>query len=121
LSSTDTTTPVPPPGWYANPSGPGQRYWDGEKWTDSYSQTQPTQAPPVVNETTSSPGLVVAGYVFAVLIPIVGFALGIVVATRPDKRTSKHGVWIIVLSVVVVIVYVAIVAGSSGGSTSSGG
>jgi hypothetical protein len=24
---------VPPPGWYANPSGPGQRYWDGVTWT----------------------------------------------------------------------------------------
>lgn len=23
----------PPPGWYANPSGPGQRYWDGAGWT----------------------------------------------------------------------------------------
>lgn len=22
-----------PPGWYADPSGPGQRYWDGAKWT----------------------------------------------------------------------------------------
>lgn len=22
-----------PPGWYANPSGPGQRYWDGAGWT----------------------------------------------------------------------------------------
>ena len=24
---------VPPPGWYPNPSGPGQRYWDGVTWT----------------------------------------------------------------------------------------
>ncbi|WP_445161923.1 DUF2510 domain-containing protein [Mycobacterium sp. Dal123C01] len=23
----------PPPGWYPNPSGPGQRYWDGVTWT----------------------------------------------------------------------------------------
>jgi hypothetical protein len=22
-----------PAGWYANPSGPGQRYWDGAAWT----------------------------------------------------------------------------------------
>lgn len=32
------SSPVPPEGWYANPSGPGQRYWDGTTWTDSYSQ-----------------------------------------------------------------------------------
>ena len=24
---------VPPPGWYPNPSGPGQRYWDSVTWT----------------------------------------------------------------------------------------
>jgi hypothetical protein len=23
----------PPPGWYPNPGGPGQRYWDGATWT----------------------------------------------------------------------------------------
>lgn len=23
----------PPPGWYPNPGGPGQRYWDGVTWT----------------------------------------------------------------------------------------
>ncbi|MGZ4528207.1 MAG: DUF2510 domain-containing protein [Mycobacterium sp.] len=23
----------PPPGWYSDPSGPGQRYWDGAGWT----------------------------------------------------------------------------------------
>jgi hypothetical protein len=24
----------PPPGWYQNQSGPGERWWDGEGWTD---------------------------------------------------------------------------------------
>lgn len=24
---------VPPPGWYPDPHGPGQRYWDGGTWT----------------------------------------------------------------------------------------
>jgi hypothetical protein len=31
------------PGWYANPQGPGQRYWDGAKWTEQY-QPAPGQA-----------------------------------------------------------------------------
>jgi hypothetical protein len=22
------------PGWYPNPDGPGQRYWDGQQWID---------------------------------------------------------------------------------------
>lgn len=25
----------PPAGWYPNPSGPGNRYWDGTRWTES--------------------------------------------------------------------------------------
>jgi hypothetical protein len=24
----------PPPGWYADPQGQGQRYWDGSQWTE---------------------------------------------------------------------------------------
>lgn len=26
------------PGWYRDPKGPGERYWDGHGWTD---QTRP--------------------------------------------------------------------------------
>jgi Protein of unknown function (DUF2510) len=34
-----TETPQsPPPGWYANPEGAGQRYWDGANWTDQFSE-----------------------------------------------------------------------------------
>ena len=43
-----------PPGWYPNPEGPGQRLWDGEKWTDSYSQAPPQQ--PVPPQPTSNTG-----------------------------------------------------------------
>jgi hypothetical protein len=25
-----------PPGWYANPGGEGERWWDGERWIDRY-------------------------------------------------------------------------------------
>ncbi len=36
----------PPAAWYASPTGPGQRYWDGSKWTDSYARPEePTSAP----------------------------------------------------------------------------
>lgn len=29
-----TPTQAPPPGWYPNPEGPGQRYWDGAQWSE---------------------------------------------------------------------------------------
>lgn len=112
--------PTAPAGWYVNPSGVGQRYWDGEQWTDSYSGAGP---PPPATTTTSAPGeptanmgLVVAGYIFAVVIPLVGFILGVVAATRPQKQISKHGVWIIVVSVLVTVLYLAAVL-HAGGST----
>lgn len=28
---------APPAGWYPNPGGPGQRYWDGYEWTQHYA------------------------------------------------------------------------------------
>jgi uncharacterized membrane protein YoaK (UPF0700 family) len=65
-------------------------------------------------------GLVVAGYSLAVLVPVVGFVLGIVVATRPQKRISKHGVWIVVVAIVVTALYLVVVlhSGRNAESTS---
>ena len=34
----------PPAGWYADPAGSGQRYWDGANWTKHSRAGQP--APP---------------------------------------------------------------------------
>lgn len=31
------TAGLPPAGWYPNPSGPGQRYWDGVAWTGHFA------------------------------------------------------------------------------------
>jgi hypothetical protein len=114
--------PTAPAGWYVNPSGVGQRYWDGEQWTDSYSGAGPPPPEPepmaasAPGERTANMGLVIAGYIFAVLIPLVGFILGVVAATRPQKQISKHGVWIIVVSVIVTVLYLAAVL-HAGGST----
>ena len=35
--------PLPAPGWYQDPSGPGLRWWDGTRWTEHH---QPAVAPP---------------------------------------------------------------------------
>ena len=59
----------PPPGWYANPGGPGQRYWDGSRWTEQYSQ-----APAVPPAKTRRATLWIVGLVTAVLVGIVAVA-----------------------------------------------
>jgi hypothetical protein len=38
-------TQTPQAGWYPNPEGAGQRYWDGAAWTDQFSAPGPL-APP---------------------------------------------------------------------------
>ena len=30
----------PPAGWYPNPQGPGRRYWDGARWTETDQESQ---------------------------------------------------------------------------------
>jgi hypothetical protein len=145
---------TPEAGWYVNPSGPGRRYWDGERWTDHVDDSAPTQAqyaspsisapppppppqypgpgayqpgappppygympPQYAQPAQGASGLVVVGYITAVIIPIVGFILGIVAATRRyEPQTARHGVWVIVVSVVAFFVWLAILQ-SQGGST----
>jgi uncharacterized membrane protein YhaH (DUF805 family) len=98
-------------GWYDNTNDPGtQRYWDGENWTDNYVKKDAT---PVKGEGEMATGLVVVSYVLAALMPLIGFILGLVVVTRPVKATSKHGIWIIVLSIVAFIAWIAIIASST--------
>jgi hypothetical protein len=38
--------PDPPPGWYTDPDGPGQRWWDGQRWTDHVSDVEFVLHPP---------------------------------------------------------------------------
>ena len=37
---------TPPPGWYTDPDGPGQRWWDGERWTEHVSDVAFVLHPP---------------------------------------------------------------------------
>jgi ABC-type spermidine/putrescine transport system permease subunit II len=48
--------------------------------------------------------LVAAGYVLAVLMPPIGFAIGVVLVNNADKRAVKHGLWTIALAVVAAFV-----------------
>jgi hypothetical protein len=56
---------------------------------------------------------VVLAYILAVSIPPVGFIMGGAIAIRFAKRTSRHGVLIIAVSIAAAVVWAAIIAGGA--------
>lgn len=92
--------PTAPAGWYADPTMVGtQRYWDGSSWSDHVAPgiPQPVAAAAAVPAAADGPsdGVIVAGWITAVVLPIVGFIIGCVLLS---KRPG-HGVPIMVLAV----------------------
>lgn len=76
-------------GWYTDPEGSGHlRWWDGTQWTKQYSPAasagaSPRQADPANN------GLAMVGFITAILIPVVGFVIGLVLAGKSDRRGGQ--------------------------------
>jgi hypothetical protein len=69
---------------------------DGKAWTVDYASSNGATAKV---RSDRDYRLVVLGYITAVAMPLIGLILGIVVATRPSKASSRHGAWIIGLSI----------------------
>jgi len=90
----------PPAAWYADPENPqGMRYWDGTRWTEDRTDYRATPATARKND-----GLVAAGYIFSLLIPIVGVVLGAILLGRKDR----NGPWILGLSIFFIAAFVLI-------------
>jgi uncharacterized membrane protein len=87
---------------------------DGEDWTVGYASSNGARANV---PSDSAYRLIVLGYITAVAMPLVGLILGIVVATRSSRGNSKHGAWIIVISLIASIVWILVF--SSGVLTAS--
>ncbi len=84
---------------------------DGEHWTADYVSSNGAGAGSRAGvRNDSALRLVVLAYITAVALPLIGLILGIVVATRPSKAYSKHGTWIIVLSILALIAWIAVFA-----------
>ncbi len=70
MAGQGTQTPVVP-GWYSNPAGPGQRYWDGGSWTDSYSPP-PDAASPKKQKKPRTVLKVMLGMILGTFVLIIG-------------------------------------------------
>ncbi|MGA8745107.1 MAG: DUF2510 domain-containing protein [Solirubrobacterales bacterium] len=110
LTPPQTPTPTPQPqvavqaaaypGWYPDPlGGAGQRYWDGQRWLDN--------TPPKGTDSKND-GLVTAGWITAILFPLIGLIVGIVVSGRNDKRGTSIIIAAVVAFVVWIFIWVAI-------------
>jgi Protein of unknown function (DUF2510) len=106
-----TATPAPGPGWYLDPNDSAtNRYWDGARWTENRSPVGPVATPDGKEQHAS--GTIVAGYIFAVLMPLVGFIIGLTQINR-----SRHGLWVVVASVAAFVLWVALISASVESST----
>lgn len=86
----------PPPGWYPYPGmAHTQRYWNGYEWTDMAAPAPVGRHAPELTEGVND-NLIVAGYIAAVVVPIVGFVIGFVVIA---KGATWNGLAMLVVSV----------------------
>lgn len=99
---------APDPGFYPDPNDPKvERYWDGRKWTESRQPAGLGRGVAVSGgKEQEATGIIIAGYIFAVLMPLVGFIIGL---TQINK--NRHGIWVVVVAAVAFFVWLAIFSG----------
>jgi hypothetical protein len=78
---------------------------DDERWAAVYASSNGAAA---IVRRDSVHRLVVLAYIMAVSMPPIGFILGIVVAIRSAKMSSRHWAWIIVVSIIAAFVWILI-------------
>ena len=63
--------------------------------------------------------LIVVGYILALAMPPIGFAIGLVLVFSPSVR-SRHGVWIVVLSIVAAVIWALMISAGALKDTNQG-
>src|SRR5829696_3230683 len=100
---------LPVPGWYPDPDdASSQRYWDGTRWTDDRAPYSSVATASRTRRAGGGDGLVIAGYIGGVLIPIVGIVIGAILI----QRANRHGPWVLGLSLLMIAIPVAVYVGS---------
>jgi hypothetical protein len=89
---------------------------NGKPWSSEYVSTNGASAR---GRKAMPSRLVVLGYITAFAMPLLGLLLGIVCVTRPDKATSRHGRWIIGISLIASVIWAVVFASGALTSTSN--
>ena len=63
--------------------------------------------------------LIVVGYILALAMPPIGFAIGFVLVLSPSVR-SRHGVWIVVVSIVAAVIWALMISAGALKETNQG-
>lgn len=106
------STDGPPAGWYADPSMSGtQRYWDGSSWSDHVAPLH-TNEGKAISQSSDETGLVTAGIITALIIPVIGFIIGIVLLA---KSKPGPGIACLVLSIVAFFVWASLLTSTGSG------
>jgi hypothetical protein len=92
-----------PPGWYDDPRGSGQRWWDGERWGQRLSGDGVDVGAPPEND-----GLATIGWITAILMPIVGLVVGIMLSSRNDRRGTPIAITAVVIMVAWVVFWIVL-------------
>lgn len=106
IAETDNGPPAPPADWYPDPSGLGQRYWDGAAWTTHYAAYTPASEV-AAGEPRAKSGDWIGAFLLPLMVPPVGVIAGIVYVARGDERANVG--WVCLgLSLAVIGLYVAL-------------
>lgn len=76
--------------------------------TNDVDRSQSPASNTLEEPTARKTSIVVAGYVLAVIMPIVGFIVGVILVNRSEKSDIRLGLWMIGLSVAAAFVFFVI-------------
>lgn len=89
-----------PAGWYTDPGNPNrQRYWNGAAWTEHVGPEARS-----IGATPETDGMMGGAWAMAILLPIIGVILGIVIFGKGDQR----GIAVVMVSLIVGGLYAAL-------------
>jgi hypothetical protein len=92
--------PDAPAGWYPDTSMPGtQRYWTGTAWTNHVAPLAPIQ--PSAQSSAqrdahdNGNGLFLIGFVCAIVMPVLGFIVGLILLGRRGEAGYGFFLWLL--------------------------